>query len=181
MMKDIQTLAKTDKVGQNWSKENYRGGYTSYASLSDLHCRYPSFVAFEEALQPFANNFAKSQGWNLEDMELKMTHLWVNIMPENTYHTLHFHPHSDLSGAYYLQTPPSSVPLKLEDPRMNFYMNAPVREHSTLASKELYHLVQAKAGDFVLFESWLKHEVPPNQSKKPRISISFNYSLEMAD
>ncbi|MBM4302791.1 MAG: hypothetical protein FJ112_00525 [Deltaproteobacteria bacterium] len=181
MAKDIETLAKTDKMGQKWSQENYRGGYTSYSSIYDLHLRYPSFSQFEDELQPFAKDFAKSQGWNLHDFELRMTHLWVNIMPEHTYHTLHFHPHSDISGAYYLQTPPFSVPLKIEDPRMNFYMNAPTRENPTQASKDLYYNLQAKPGDFVMFESWLRHEVPPNQSKRPRISLSFNYSLENAD
>ncbi len=181
MMKDILTLSKTDKMGQRWSQENYKGGYTSYGSVSDLHLRYPSFSTFESTLQPFAESFAKSQGWNVKDFEIRMTHLWVNIMPENTYHTLHFHPHSDISGAYYLQTPEGSAPLKIEDPRMNFYMNAPLRENSTEASKELYQVISAKAGDFIMFESWVKHEVPPNPSKKARISLSFNYSLEAED
>jgi uncharacterized protein (TIGR02466 family) len=36
--------------------------------------------------------------------------------------------------------------------------------------------VAAKVGQVVLFESWLRHEVPPNPSKAPRISISFNFS-----
>ncbi|MFM8313582.1 MAG: 2OG-Fe(II) oxygenase family protein, partial [Deltaproteobacteria bacterium] len=96
-------------------------------------------------------------------------------------HTLHTHPHSVVSGAYYVQTPPQSVPLRIEDPRMAFYMNAPVREHSTLATENLYYEVPAKSGDFVMFESWVRHEVPPNRSKKARISLSFNYSLESED
>ena len=33
-----------------------------------------------------------------------------------------------------------------------------------------------RAGRVVLFESWLRHEVPPNQSSSERVSISFNYS-----
>jgi len=181
LMKDILTLSEHDKMGQKWSKENYMGGYTSYSSISDLHCRYPSFAAFEQELQPHADSFAKAQGWNLKDLELRMTHLWVNIMPEHTYHTLHLHPHSVISGAYYIQTPPKSVPLKIEDPRMSFYMNAPLRENPTPAHEKLYYEVKAQSGDFVMFESWVRHEVPPNQSKKPRISLSFNFSLESED
>jgi len=181
MIKDVLSLSKQDLMGQKWSKENYFGGYTSYSSVCDLHCRYPSFAAFEEELQPHAENFARTQGWNLKDLELRMTHLWVNIMPEHTYHTLHLHPHSAISGAYYLQTPLKSVPLKIEDPRMNCYMSAPVRENRTPANESLYFEVQAKEGDFVIFESWVRHEVPPNRSKKPRISLSFNYSLENVD
>ena len=106
-------------------------------------------------------------------MNLSMTSCWLNVMPKNTYHTLHLHPHSVLSGTYYVTAPKGSVSLKLEDPRMGLYMNAPVRK--------LYYEVKPKAGSFVLFESWLRHEVPPNQSSAPRISISFNYSLEVEE
>jgi len=34
----------------------------------------------------------------------------------------------------------------------------------------------AKAGQVLLFESWLRHEVASNQVEAERISISFNYN-----
>jgi len=37
------------------------------------------------------------------------------------------------------------------------------------------HNARTKAGDLVLFESWLRHEVPPARFSGERISISFNY------
>ncbi len=178
LLKDIQTFSKEDKMGQEWSRENYRGGYTSYASLSDCHFRSPAFTAFAEALQPEAEKFAREQGWNLKGMQLVMNACWFNIMPENTYHTLHLHPHSVISGAYYVSAPKDSVALKIEDPRMGFYMQAPIRDLEKDPRSNLYYSVSPKAGNFVLFESWLRHEVPPNTSKMPRVSISFNYSLE---
>jgi uncharacterized protein (TIGR02466 family) len=33
----------------------------------------------------------------------------------------------------------------------------------------------ARAGQVILFESWLRHEVPPARYAGERISISFNY------
>lgn len=170
LLKDIELISKEDKLGKQWSQENYRGGYTSYASLNNLHHRYPSFMEFQKAMTKEANAFAKKLGWNLKGMELQMTDCWANIMPAGTYHTLHFHPHSVLSGAFYVSTPPGSVALKIEDPRMSFFMNAP-------QGKDLYVSIPAREGNFILFESWLRHEVPPNTSKRDRISISFNYAL----
>lgn len=171
LMHDISAFSKEDKMGIQWSKENYKGGYTSYASLSDLQHRSPSFLELSEKLQPHVRKFASTLGWAMKDCELRMNACWMNIMPRNTYHTLHLHPHSVLSGTYYVSTPKDSVPLKIEDPRMGFFMNAPLSKYS------MYHEVKVKEGEFVLFESWLRHEVPPNQSKTPRISISFNYEL----
>ena len=170
LLKDILLISKEDKLGREWSKTNYVGGYTSYASLNNLHHRYPSFMEFEKQMGKEAVKFAQKLGWKLKGLELRMTDCWANIMPQGTYHTLHFHPHSVLSGAFYVSTPPGSVALKIEDPRMAFFMNAP-------QGKECYSAIPAKEGNFILFESWLRHEVPPNQSKTNRVSISFNYAL----
>jgi len=38
-----------------------------------------------------------------------------------------------------------------------------------------YVQLNPKNGRLVLFESWVKHEVPPNLSSQERIRISFNY------
>jgi uncharacterized protein (TIGR02466 family) len=35
--------------------------------------------------------------------------------------------------------------------------------------------VTPKAGEVLMWESFVRHEVPANAAKKPRISISFNY------
>ena len=34
----------------------------------------------------------------------------------------------------------------------------------------------AEAGNVILFESWLRHEVPSNRVPEERISVSFNYA-----
>ena len=174
LLSEIAQFTKQDKMGQQWSKENYRGGYTSYGSLSDMQFRSPGFAKFADLLQPHAKAFAKAQGWKFHrSANLVMNACWFNVMPKHTYHPLHLHPHSIISGVYYVSVPKGSVALKLEDPRMGLFMNAPTRE--------MYHHIQPMAGNFVLFESWLRHEVPPNQSKQPRISISFNFSAEDAE
>lgn len=173
LLADVKLLASKDVMGKAWSKENYPGGYTSYASLSDLHHRSPLFLEFSALLQPQAIAFAKAQGWSLKGMRLEMNALWMNVMPKGTYHTLHLHPHSVISGAYYVSAPKGSVALKLEDPRMPYYMTAPLRSRGP----GMYHAIEPRAGQFVMFESWVRHEVPPNQSKEPRVSLSFNYSL----
>jgi uncharacterized protein (TIGR02466 family) len=42
-------------------------------------------------------------------------------------------------------------------------------------NRTFVHLTPAP-GTVFLWESWLRHEVPPNQARTPRISISFNYA-----
>ncbi len=177
LLRDIAGFMADDLAGKAWSKKHYRGGYTSYASLDDMHRRTPSCGRLEALLLPHAKAYARALGWSLKGRRLRMTTCWINIMPRHTYHTLHLHPHADISGTYYVVTPPGSVPLRLEDPRMGFYMHAPPR----MAGRKqdgAYVDIPPRAGAFVLFESWLRHTVPPNGSRQPRVSVSFNYSLE---
>ena len=46
------------------------------------------------------------------------------------------------------------------------------------ASEDLraFVYVAPKVGDVLLWESWLRHEVPMNFSEEDRISVSFNYA-----
>jgi len=39
-----------------------------------------------------------------------------------------------------------------------------------------FFYAQPKVGDVLLWESWLRHEVPMNMAEDDRISVSFNYS-----
>jgi uncharacterized protein (TIGR02466 family) len=36
--------------------------------------------------------------------------------------------------------------------------------------------VKPEVGELLLWESWLRHEVPMNMSEEERISVSFNYN-----
>ena len=74
---------------------------------------------------------------------------------------------------------PSGVSsIKFEDPRLAMMMAAPKRKFR--ARSELLNFIyrSPKVGDVLLWESWLRHEVPINMSDEERISISFNYSIE---
>ncbi|MCL4721823.1 MAG: hypothetical protein KJ041_07690, partial [Gammaproteobacteria bacterium] len=89
---------------------------------------------------------------------------------------LHLHPLSTLSGTYYVRTPRGCPGLKLEDPRLDRYMAAPPRRAGADRASQTWVTVPAEAGTLLLFESWLRHEVPPNPVAGERVSISFNYN-----
>ena len=104
-----------------------------------------------------------------------MTHCWLNMMPEGAFHTSHMHPQSVISGTYYVEIPTGASAIKFEDPRLGLFMNAPEVKSSAKTHNQRFVSLKLKAGEVVLFESWLRHEVPTNKSKMPRVSVSFNY------
>ncbi len=175
--KEITTLSEIDKEGQKWSRDNYYNGYSSYSSLDQLHHTSPNFAELEKHLRPHVRRFAKALNWDLSGYKLRMTTCWANAMGSGTHHTLHIHPLSVISGVYYVTMPRGSSPFKIEDPRMGLLMASPPRLASAPEREKNYMSIQSKPGDFLLFESWMRHEVPPHRGTQPRISISFNYEL----
>ena len=169
------SIAQDDEAGQDWCEENDYPGYTSYASLDDLPWRFPIFKDIVDALDQHVAKFADDLQFDLGDRELKLNSLWINILPEGGIHTSHIHPHSVISGTTYVAMPEDTSALKLEDPRSQMMMAAPPRTAD--AREELKTFVYAKpaVGDVLLWESWLRHEVPMNMSEEDRISVSFNY------
>jgi uncharacterized protein (TIGR02466 family) len=176
LLRECRQLEHDDEAGRRWSKKNYPGGYTSYNSASRMHQLSPTFAKLQRHLKRHVNAFARSLEFDLAGRELTMTDCWVNIMPQQVVHGLHLHPLSTISGTYYVQTPKGCAGLKFEDPRLDRFMAAPPRRADAREHAKPWIVIPAEAGQIVLFESWLRHEVPPNPSRQPRVSISFNFS-----
>lgn len=168
-------LAEEDMAGRAWCRENGYGGYTSYASLDDLPRRASAFAQLKTRLDRHVAAFAKDLAFDLGAGKLRLDSLWVNILKPGAAHSGHIHPHSVISGTYYVATPAGASALKLEDPRLPLMMAAPTRLPDAPEALRPFVYLQPDAGTIYLWESWLRHEVPPNRARKERISISFNY------
>jgi uncharacterized protein (TIGR02466 family) len=176
LLKEARLLREDDRAGRRWSARNYPGGYTSYGSAHKLQRISPTFETLERKLRRHVNAFAGAVEWDLEGRELTMTDCWINIMSRQTAHSLHLHPLSSLSGTYYVRAPAGSPGIKFEDPRLDRYMAAPPRVADARDENRSWITVPAVAGQLVLFESWLRHEVAPNPMAAERVSVSFNYN-----
>nr|MEA2798943.1 hypothetical protein [Phenylobacterium sp.] len=168
-------LAAEDAAGRAWCKANGYGGYTSYASLDDLPTRASVFGELKTKLDRHATAFARALAFDLKGGRLKLDSLWVNILKPGAAHSGHIHPHSVLSGTVYVATPPGSSALKLEDPRLPMMMAAPPRLSDAPEEARAFVYLAPEPGTVLMWESWLRHEVPANRARTERISISFNY------
>src|SRR3569832_12657 len=168
-------LARDDKAGQRWAKAHGYPGYTSYASLNDLPERMPEFAALAKAIDKHVAAFARALDFDLGGRRLKLDSLWANVMPGGGVHGGHIHPHSAISGTYYVSVPRGASAIKFEDPRLPLMMAAPLRKATAKPANRTFVTVAPKAGTLLLWESWLRHEVPLNAAKGRRISVSFNY------
>jgi len=168
-------IAEGDEAGRRWALENAYAGYTSYASLDDLAWRDPVFAELARLLDIHAAEFVRGLHFDLGGRKVVLDSLWVNVMEPAGAHTGHIHPHSVLSGTYYVSVPTGSGALKFEDPRLAMMMAAPPRRPRAPQGSRSFVYIEPKPGLVLMWESWLRHEVMPSRAKRPRISVSFNY------
>ena len=173
---ECSSLAVSDAAGRRWSARHYLGGDTSYGSLDRLHLVSSLFDRLRRRIDPVVKRFARSLHYDLGGRTVAMTDCWANVMPAGVVHSMHLHPTSFISGTYYAAVPKGAGALKFEDPRLPHHMAAPPRRGDAPERFRSFVGVPAREGDLVLFESWLRHEVPPAHFSGERISISFNYA-----
>jgi uncharacterized protein (TIGR02466 family) len=162
----IRTLARDDEAGRRWSSEHRYAGYTSYASLNDLPKRDPAFADIAKLLTRHAAKFATDCAFDLP-CKPKLDSLWVNLLRSGGQHSGHIHPHSIISGTFYVEVPTGSGPIRFEDPRLPLMMAAPSRA-------DAFVCVLPRPGLLLMWESWLRHEVLAGKGE--RLSISFNFA-----
>lgn len=171
----LAVLAKEDRAGINWSRDHGYKGYTSYASLNDLPQRDPDIAALVKLIDRHVARFADLAGMELHK-KLRLDSLWVNVMQPGAHHSGHIHPHSVISGTFYVAIPDGAGGISFEDPRLPMLMAAPLRRANADESQQSFVTIQPHVGMLLLWESWLRHGVLPHQGKGQRLSISFNYA-----
>ncbi|HSF96292.1 MAG TPA: TIGR02466 family protein [Thermohalobaculum sp.] len=113
---------------------------------------------------------------------------WPNVNRFGDYHNLHNHPHSWLSGTYYVRVPPGARP---EGTRSDLDPNAisffdPRPQANMLAIRgdpqvDPEHRILPSAGELLLWPAFLHHLVHVNLADQARISVSFNVVLRWRD
>ena len=170
-------LAAGDIVGQRWCEKHGYPGYTSFATQDGLAEQIPAIARLVKILDKHAADFAKELHWNIRGGKPICDSLWVNVMPEGGSHTSHIHTNSVISGTYYVAVPQGAGPIVFEDPRHAMMMAAPSRLDKAPRAMKHHVSETPHEGTVMLWESYLRHEVPLNRSEGLRISISFNYVI----
>jgi uncharacterized protein (TIGR02466 family) len=171
------TLSEDDKAGQRWCEKHGYPGYTSFSSNFDLASMVPAFKKLVSELDKHAGAFAKELHWDIRGGKPICDSIWVNVMPEGGSHTSHIHTNAVISGTYYVAVPEGAGPIVYEDPRHALMMAAPQRLAAAPREMKSHVSETPEAGTVLMWESWLRHEVPLNKADGLRISVSFNYVI----
>jgi uncharacterized protein (TIGR02466 family) len=170
-------LAAVDAAGNRWCEKHGYHGYTSFASPIELQEEAPAFKKLVKLLDRHAAQFAKALHWDIRGGKPICDSIWVNVLPEGGSHTSHIHTNAVISGTYYVSVPQGAGPIVFEDPRYSQMMAAPPRTKTAPREHHNHISETPSAGTVLMWESYLRHEVPLNRAEGLRISISFNYVI----
>ena len=159
---------------------------TDYLADNLLTHEHPALQWLKECVNKTAVDYLQRQGL---DYPVDWTlHGWANINRFGDYHDLHNHPHSYLSGTYYVAVPTQKAEagrrndltpgaISFYDPRPQANMTA-IRGDAQISPQYTIH---PRPGMILMWPSFLHHLVHPNLARQKRISISFNLVLKWSE
>lgn len=152
---------------------NNRSGINTWQSNKSVHFM-PETQSFFSGINELIVGILKTH--SPSDLIFGVQSAWFNVNPPNSLNARHNHRGHAYAGVYILQTPPDSGALILHDPRFQLSVLPPVFPPSNLLDSRLQPPL--KAGDVIIFPSWLEHSVSLNESREDRISLAFNMGWE---
>jgi uncharacterized protein (TIGR02466 family) len=149
------------------------GGWQSDDVINETHTE---FVELKNKIEEAANTYHKDIQLK-NNLKEKISNIWININEKGHLNELHHHPHSILSGAFYLR---GKAPIIFQHPfphiNTYFWDQSIIEEWNGVTSGSW--VMEPKPNMLLLFPAWLNHKVHYNKEDTDRISISFNTTLQ---
>jgi uncharacterized protein (TIGR02466 family) len=155
-----EVLSNPQNLTNTWDYKNTYNNYNIPRTL--VYKELESFIF--DVSNTFSNNVLHSK------RRFKDIQLFFSEMNYGDRHIPHAHPESILSGVFYLNDPENSASLRIHDPRP--YINF-ISYESNHPSMESFYDIRPQTGLFLIWQSWVPHEVLKNLSEG-RTTAVFN-------
>lgn len=151
------------------------GGYQSNDIYEDLVLEHELFE-FQKLVDNIHTKLDHISANYNAVKKLRISNIWVNINSKNDFNNAHAHPHSWISGSYYVKVPAncqSGIVFYRERSVIDYNMHRWLGENNNNVFESTF-TVYPEPGACVTFPSYLQHRVEPNKSDESRISIAYN-------
>ncbi|EGD78706.1 hypothetical protein PTSG_01685 [Salpingoeca rosetta] len=161
-------------VNNSWEHNGVNDAFFTWQREGGWERRFkdhPIIQRLQRLFHLVTDTYLHAIGVSQETVEQRDRELqaWATVHRGCMGHPQHTHPNNMVSGVFYVAVPEDAGPIVFSDPRGPY----PGLDGTIV--------VQPKAGDLILFPSWLPHQVMPTACTEPRISIAFNMPGDWAD
>jgi uncharacterized protein (TIGR02466 family) len=150
---------------------------TSLNKYSGITCEdLPNSEPLKNFIVDCAKEFFTGLGGDVDDYDFQVAGLWLNEMASGTYHSLHSHWAHTFSGNFYVNMPTNTGGINFKTPLIlinKFKMK--VKEYTVFNSETT--TMNPLAGELLMWESHIAHEVPPSTYDGVRRGIGFDVDL----
>lgn len=161
-----EILGNEKYLTNTWGYKNtYRADNNGIENLPQLN-------EFNQYIKDIGYQYLYELGYDAANIPLN-PHIFASEMFSGDIHPRHCHPNNILSGVFYLQVPKDSASLIFYDPKsVRDTILLPKREDTVVTSDSI--TFAPKEGLFLIWESWIHHQVEKNESSEGRITLVFN-------
>lgn len=163
-----------EKEGNPTNDTFYYNGKTTHGTGLDI-LNNPDYLGFGQFIINKGREFLEKQGFEPHSVKFN-PYFFLNYFRQGSNHPKHVHSQCTVSGIFYLQTPPGSSVLRFlpNQPFRDFFdYFFHVKDENNWYARSYFDYVPYP-GLLLMWPAWLYHEVQPNNSVDPRISIVFN-------
>lgn len=122
----------------------------------------------------------EQQGYQLNEYKFYVSGMWGQEFYQFGSNDLHVHPHTQMCGLYFLNTPNDGAYPVFSDPRAGkamteFFM---VDYDNVYLGTPKVHFNNVVPGTFMFFNAWVPHEITLNKTTEPTRFIHFLLSIK---
>jgi uncharacterized protein (TIGR02466 family) len=135
----------------------------------------PDLKFLVDYLMLASDTILRDQGYDMNKYELYVSGLWGQDVKCNGSTNVHVHKNSQICGWFFLETPEGGSYPIYHDPRMNKQMvELDCVQGSELTNASSYvHFNNVKPGTVLMANSWMQHQLTPNNSQAETKAIHF--------
>jgi uncharacterized protein (TIGR02466 family) len=142
----------------------------NYTSLETYILDFPEMNDIKKTIISHVQNYVNEVYKPLHNIECYITQSWLTVTPPGSYHHIHNHPNSFVSGVFYINVDENTDEINFIKDSPQFYVEGGECNDYNYYSRQF----KVKPLDIIIFPSTLNHSVPNTINKNNRTSLSFN-------
>ena len=175
----LEPLSKLAKHYLKKHKEQYELNDLYPVHQTENFAGDPEVGSFGREIAEISWKILYDQGYDMERMSTVVSELWVQEHFKGSGHTEHVHSFgSQITGFYILEASDDSSKIVIHDPRpAKKQINLPERDIKNVSVGSSAINFNPVAGQLILINSYIPHEISRNPSNKPFRIIHFNVNV----